>query len=99
MLDLAVLFTSGYKKENVYFIPHPSEGLYVTYVLYQDKDKVRPWKPKDGDKMCRGDQGLRLKAAVLSPLLFSDAFSDCKIKCRLLPEQSKKRWFGNLVAI
>lgn len=36
MLDLAVLFTSGYKKENVYFIPHSSEGLYVTYVLYQD---------------------------------------------------------------
>lgn len=72
--------------ENVCFSLHGNGGLYVNCVLYQDGQG----KGHENPKMViilrgGGERGLRLNTSVLPLVLFSD----CKIKSRLLPEQSK----------
>lgn len=61
---------------------------YMLTVCCTKMDKVRPWKPKDGDNSIGRKKGLRLNTTVLPRYCFL-LFSDCKMKSRLLPEQSK----------
>lgn len=62
---------------------------YVLTVCRTKMDKVRPWKPKDGDNFMGRKQGWRLNTNVLPLVLFSD----CKMKSSGvggdLQEQSK----------
>lgn len=69
----------------MYFSLHGNGGLFVNCVLYQDGQG----KGHENPKMViilRGGAGNGGLNTSVQPLLL---FSDCKIKSRLLPEQSK----------
>ncbi len=64
---------------------------YMLTVCCTKMDKVRPWKPKDGDNCIGGKRGLRLNTTVLPQYCFLLCF--LIVKWRVGYYQNNQKWW------